>query len=396
MKILFLTSRFPYPPYGGDKLRVFNFIKFLSRKHEIHLISFIESENEKKYLAEMEKYCKRIEIVLLSPGKSYLNCAVFSITNLPFQVAYYRDSSMRGKVDEMIRGENYDAAYVHLMRMAQYVYGCNSVNRVLDLTDSLSLSLFRSLKYRRHVFFLFYFLEWLKVKRYERAAVKVFERSLLISSADTCSETLLAAGEKISIVGNGVDLGYFKPSNGPYDKDKIAFVGNMHSFPNRDGVLYFCDRILPVIRKRRPDMKFYVIGANPPDKIKKLDDGKTVFVTGPVDDTRKYLNDAVALVCPIRTATGMQNKIMEAMSMGLPVISTKISAQWLEDSDRAGIILADNEEEFAKAVLSVVENDNLRHELSLQARRYSEDNFSWDGNIEKLEKSMTRGANGDS
>ncbi len=396
MKILFLTSRFPYPPYGGDKLRVFNFIKYLSRKHEIHLISFIESENEKKYLAEMEKYCKRIEIVLLSPGKSYLNCAAFSLTSMPFQVAYYRDSVMRSKVNEMIRVENYDAVYVHLLRMAQYVYGNKGVNRVLDLTDSLSLSLFRSLKYRKHLFLLFYFLEWLKVKRYERNAVKVFERSLLISSADADSEVSLAYGGKVSIVGNGVDLGYFKPFNGSYDRDKIVFMGNMHSFPNRDGVLYFCGKILPIIKKSRPGIKFYIVGANPPAKIRELGDGKTVFVTGPVEDTRKYLGDAAALVCPIRTATGMQNKIMEAMAMGLPVVSTKISARWLGDSGGTGIILADDGAEFAKTVLSIIGDENLRRELSSQARRYSEDNFSWDRNIEELEKSMTKGADGNS
>jgi len=386
LKILFLTSRLPYPPYGGDKLRVFNFIKYLSVRHTVHLLSFIESEEEKKYLGELGKYCARIETVLLRPADSYVKCLLLSPTAVPFQVAYYRDGRMRKKADEMMSSEKYDGIYVHLLRMAQYAQERRDVNRVLDLTDSLSLSLFRSLRYRKHLFYLFYLLEWLKVRRYEPEAVRSFDRALLISDADLSSEKALASEKSISIIANGVDLEYFKPLSNSYDDNKIVFVGNLHSFPNRDAVLYFCGRIFPAVRDSRPGASFYIVGSNPPEKIKKLADGKNIFVTGPVEDTRVHLRDAAALVCPIRAATGMQNKVMEAMAMGLPVVSTTISTQWMQPGRETGVLTSDSPEGFAENVVKVMEDRPLRERLSLMSRRYAEGNFNWEDNIKDLEK----------
>ncbi|MFA5164588.1 MAG: glycosyltransferase [Candidatus Omnitrophota bacterium] len=386
MKILFLTSRLPYPPYGGDKLRVFNFIKYLSARHAIHLLSFIESEEEKKYLGELGKYCARIETVLLKPADSYAKCLLLSPTAVPFQVAYYKEGRMRDKADSMMSSEKYDGIYVHLLRMAQYARGRKDERRVLDLTDSLSLSLYRSLKYRKHVFYLFYLVEWLKVRRYEPEAVRSFDRSLLISDADLRSEKALASEKSISIIPNGVDLGYFSPSPKGYDDNKIVFIGNLHSFPNRDAVLYFYGKIFPAVKRARPGAVFYIVGSNPPEKIKKLADGRSVFVTGPVEDTRVHLGDAAALVCPIRAATGMQNKVMEAMAMGLPVVSTTISTQWMQAGRETGVLMSDSPESFAGNVVRVMEDRPLRERLSLMSRRYAEENFNWENNIRDLEK----------
>ena len=385
MKILFLTSRLPYPPYGGDKLRVFNFIKYLSARHTVHLLSFIESETEKQYIGELGRYCARIETVLLKPVNSYINCALFSPTTIPFQAAYYRDARMRDKADSLIASEKYDGIYVHLLRMAQYAYGHKETNRVLDLTDSLPLSIYRSLRYRRHLFYLFYLVEMLKIRRYEREAVRSFDRSLLISDADIKAEKALGAEKNISIIANGVDLEYFKPSSSGFDNRKIAFIGNLHSFPNRDAVLYFHEEIFPVIKSARPDAVFYIVGSNPPEKIKKLADGKNVFVTGPVEDTRAYLGDAAALVCPIRVATGMQNKVMEAMAMGLPVVSTSISTQWIPEGRETGITTSDSSAGFADNVIKIMNDKGLRDKLSSISRKYAEENFNWEKNIRILE-----------
>lgn len=391
MKILFLTSRLPYPPYGGDKLRVFNFIKYLSVRHTVHLLSFIESEEEKKYLSELGKYCARIETVLLRPADSYVKCLLLSATAVPFQVAYYSEGRMRKKSDEMMSSEKYDGIYVHLLRMAQYAQERRDVNRVLDLTDSLSLSLYRSLKYRKHLFYLFYLAEWLKVRRYEPEAVRSFDRALLISDADLKPEKALASEKNISIVPNGVDLEYFRPSSKSYNDNKMVFIGNLHSFPNRDAVLYFHGSIFPAVKRCRPGAVFYIVGSNPPEKIKKLADGRNVFVTGPVEDTRAHLGDAAAMVCPIRVATGMQNKVMEAMAMGLPVISTTISTQWIRPGQEAGVLTSDSAGGFAENVVKVMEDRTLREKLSLVSRRYAEENFKWENNINGLDKIFNEG-----
>lgn len=385
MEILFITSRLPYPPHGGDKLRVFNFIKYLSSTHSIHLISFVESEKELQYVEPMKKYCTNVEVILLRPIQSYLNCIFHSLSLIPFQVAYYCDNRMKDKISDILKREKIDGIYVHLLRMAQYAKDLKNVNRILDLTDALSLSLKRSLKFRKHTFFLFYFMEWLKVRRYEPTIIKRFDRCLLVSEVDKETSESLRYADKISIVPNGVDFEYFKPQAKEHDSHSIVFMGNLHSFPNRDAVFYFCREILPHIKKEIPDIKFNIIGINPTKKILSLSKDKNIAVTGKVDDSRPYLSDAAALVCPIRVATGMQNKILEAMAMGLPVISTSIATQWLGAKAEEGILIADTPEDFARKVIEVIRNRNLRQRLSLSARKVAIENYDWNKNIEKLE-----------
>lgn len=385
MKLLFLTSRFPFPPHGGDKLRVFNFIKYLSQNNSIYLISFIESENEVKYIEDMKKYCESIETILLKPVKSYLSCTVLSPTLVPFQVAYYRDRKMHEAVSRTVRADKFDGIYVHLLRMAQYVKDKRYLNRILDLTDSLTLSLKRSLKFRSHIFYLFYFLEWLKVSIYEPKIIRYFNRCLLVSDADFRTDGPIGKAENLSIIANGVDLDYFKSSGLSYKPNKLVFIGNLHSFPNRDAVLYFSNEILPIVKREMPQVEFYIIGANPPKKIKSLADGKNIIVTGSVEDTRPYLSDAAVMVCPIRVATGMQNKILEAMAMGLPVISTPIATLWMDRKEDYGVLIAGTPEDFANKVIEVSKNKNLREKLSISARKLIVENYDWNKNIKKLE-----------
>lgn len=385
MKILFITPRLPYPPHGGDKLRAFNFIKYLSRKHTIYLISFIESEKELEYVAPMKEYCADVEVILLKPMQSYINCILYSLSLIPFQVAYYRDGRMKDKIRKVIETEKIIGIYIHLLRMAQYVKDIKGINRILDLTDALSLSLKRSLRFRNHLFFLFYFVEWLKISIYEPRIVKHFNRCLLVSAIDRKTSRSLSRADNISIISNGVDFDYFKPTGKEYNHNSIVFIGNLHSFPNRDAVLYFYRDILSLIKEEIPDIKFYIVGINPPEKILELAKDKNVIITGGVDDSRPYLSDAAAMVCPIRVATGMQNKILEAMAMGLPVISTSVATLWMDRKEGSGVLTADAPAEFAKKVIEVIKNKDMREELSLNARKLIVENYDWNKNINKLE-----------
>jgi len=385
MKILFITPRLPCPPHGGDKLRAFNFIKYLSRKHSIYLVSFIESEKELEYVAPMKEYCADVEVILLKPIHSYLSCLFYSLSLIPFQVAYYRDRRMKNKISEIINREKIDGIYIHLLRMAQYVKDIKAVNRILDLTDSLSLSLKRSLRFRNHLFFLFYFVEWLKISIYEPRIIQHFDRCLLISAVDKEATNLLRGAENISIISNGVDFNYFRPTGRQYNPNSIVFIGNLHSFPNRDAVLYCYRDILPLIKRAVPDIKFYIVGINPPKKILELAKDKNVIITGGVDDSRPYLSDAAVMVCPIRVATGMQNKILEAMAMGLPTISTSIATLWMDKKEDSGVLIVDTPAEFAKKVIEVIKNKDLREQLSINARKLIVENYDWNKNIKKLE-----------
>ncbi len=391
MKILFITPRFPYPPHGGDKLRAFNFIKYLSQKHSIYLISFIESEKELEYIAPMKEYCVNVETILLKPIQSYINCLLYSLSFVPFQVAYYRHRRMKDKIRKVINREKIDGIYIHLLRMAQYVKDVKGINRILDLTDSLSLSLKRSLKFRNHLFFIFYFIEWLKIMIYEPKIIKYFNRCLLVSNVDKEANKPLKQANNVTVISNGVDFEYFSPTGKQYNLNSIVFIGNLHSFPNRDAVLYFYGNVFPLIKKEIPGIKLYVVGINPSKKILELAKDKSVIITGGVDDSRPYLSDAAVMVCPIRVATGMQNKILEAMAMGLPVISTSIATLWVDRKEGSGVLIADTAVEFAKKVIEGIKNKNLREKLSINARKLVAENYDWNKNIKKLELLLKEG-----
>ncbi|MFH1857139.1 MAG: glycosyltransferase [Candidatus Omnitrophota bacterium] len=384
MKILFISSRLPFPPTGGDKLRVFHFIRVLSCKHEIHLLSFVENEEEKKYAQDLRQFCKSVETVLLKPVESYRNCLLSSFSINPQQLAYYRSSKMRIKTKEIIEKYKIDAVYAHLIRMAPYVQDLK-IFKVLDLTDAISLSLKRSLPYRKHISKLYYFLEYLRVKRYEEKIIEYFDKSLLISNTDVDAIKGAKESKKIELVQNGVDLENLKPME-KCDNKKIAFVGNLHSFPNRDAVWFFYNEVLPLVKKEIPDIKFYVIGINPPPNIQELNKDANVVVTGPVDNLRETLGDSACFVCPIRNGAGLQNKILEAMSLGIPVVTTSIGFEGIRAEKDKDILVADKPVDFAGKIIEILKNKELREVLSKNARLVIEKNYSWDVIKTELER----------
>ncbi|MBI4844943.1 MAG: glycosyltransferase [Candidatus Omnitrophica bacterium] len=384
MKILFITSRLPYPAYGGDKVRVFNFLKHLSKQHSITLVSFINDTRQVQYIDDLKKICLNVEVIYLPVWRSYLNCLLGFFSFTPLQVYYYFSGKMKAKIKDILKKEEFDGIYVHLLRMAHYVQDKSDICRILDLTDAISLSLKRSLSFRSHVFFLFYYFEWIKVKRYEAMIIKKFDYNLLISVLDKNSHWSLKEAENVKIVANGVDADYFSVNKTGFDNKKIAFLGNFHSFPNRDGVMFFYEKIFPLIRKEIPDIKFYIVGVNPTRKILQLSDNKNVFVTGAVSDIREFLKDVAVLVCPLRVAAGIQNKILEAMAMGICVITTTVGACWLDEDGKKTIVIADKPNEFAEKVVFLIKDESLRNSFAQKGRDFVVKNYDWGSNIRKM------------
>lgn len=390
MKILFVTSRLPFPPKGGDKLRVFNFIKLLSQKHEIYLLSFIESPEEKRHIEELKNFCKEAETILLKPIESYINCILYFFSKNPLQVSYYHSTRMHSKVKEFVERHKIDSICAHLIRMAPYAENLK-IFKVLDLTDAISLSLKRSLKYRKHIFYLFYLLEWLKVRRYEKKMVQQFDKCILISDVEKNAIEGSKNLRNIEIVQNGVDFNKLTPSDKPYNDRKISFIGNLHSFPNRDAVLFFYSDILPLIKKDISDIEFHVVGINLPPKILKLKEDRNIVVKGSVEDLKHYLEDSACFVCPIRSGAGLQNKILEAMSLGLPVVTTSIGFEGIKAEKGRDLLIADNPDDFAKRVIEIIKDKNLRNNLSQNARKLVLEKYNWQDIIRELENIFEKG-----
>ncbi|MFH0731631.1 MAG: glycosyltransferase [Candidatus Omnitrophota bacterium] len=387
MKILFLTSRLPYPPNRGDKLRVFNLIKGLSKKHSVTLLSFIEAEDQLGLVDELKKYCSSVEVVLLKKWQSYLNCLINVFSPAPLQVAYYYSGEMRKKLQELNANNKFDAVYAHLFRMAHYAKYINGATKALDLCDAVSLHLKRTIKFNRSILWPVYLFEWLKIKRYEKIAAKDFDRVLLISNTD--KEYIFGkngVNADVNIVNNGVDYEYFKPVTANSSKRKnVSFLGYLGTFYNIDAILNFYDNILPIIKKSIPDITFTIIGADWNKKLDRVKNDACVEVISNAEDTRPLLDKSSVFVCPLRVGSGQQNKILEAMAMGLPVVTMSIGYDSLQVERGREIFVEDKPDDFAARVIELLNNAELRNSVSRNARRFIENNYSWESSVAKLE-----------
>jgi len=390
MRILFLTSRLPYPPIGGDKLRVFHFIKGLSRNHQITLLSLTQEKPRKDQVAGLERYLEECETVRLPKAQSYFNCLVGLLSHKPLQIHYYASRAMEQQIKAKLGQRKYDLVFVHLIRMAEYIHHVNGVPKILDLTDALSLNYQRIEKHLREyhtdVFSLSQRVERKRVLRYELDVISRFDRNLIISAVDRDYLGAFTDTRNVEIVAAGVDLNYFQFHPGPYSKSKIVFVGNMRTFPNADAVIYFAKKIWPLVLKDFPSMQLYIVGTEPAQGVRKLSREKNIVVTGEVKDVRPFLREAVLSICPMRTGAGAKNKVLEAMAVGTPVVSTSLGVEGIEAVAGRDVLIADTPAEFAQEIRALVENPHLRERQARNARKLVEERYSWETVLDKLNR----------
>ncbi len=387
MKILFLTSRFPFPPLGGDRLRVSQFLKALSKRHEITLLSLSETpvSDEQQRLAA--PFVERCETVVLPRKKSFINCALGAFSSKPLQVHYYNSTSFRKKLNQLLQTQHFDAIFSHLLRMADYALNANGAAKILDLTDALGLNYERNRKLGKglKMFDLAQRIEFGRVRSYEQKILPRFHQSLLISEADRDYMSTYAPSENVQIIGAGVDLEYFQFYDDGYDANQLVFVGKMSTTPNLDAAQYFIREILPIIERNIPQIKLDVVGIEPPRELLKLQKKDKISVTGEVEDVRPFLHKAAASLCPIRGGAGAKNKILESMAAGTPVVSTHIGLEGLDLLEGRHVLAADAPEVFAEHIISLVKSPEKRRKLALAGRQIVEQNFGWDRVLANLD-----------
>ncbi len=390
MNILFLTSRAPYPPVGGERLRAFHFISALARQHRVTLLSFVAGAQEAEALQPVKKYVARCETVLLEPRRSYLNCLLGLFSKKPLQVHYYRSRAMRRLIRRVLKEEAFDLIFVHLVRMADYLDAMNGLPKIMDLTDALSLTYERSAAYQhRHglsAYNLAQRVERRRVRAYETATLERFDCNLLISASDRDYLSRFAATDNVQIIGPGVNLDYFTFYDGPYDANTIIFMGKMSTFPNQDAALYFYESMLPLALRRFPRVQFEIVGIEPGAAIQALRRHPNVRVTGYVPDVRPYLQNAVLSVCPMRTGAGAKNKVLESLAVGTPVVATPLGVEGIDLSHEDEVMIADTPEQFVERMARIIESPQLRRELSRKGRRLIEEHYSWELVMERLNR----------
>jgi len=385
MKILYLSLRFPYPPHSGDKIRTYNVLRKLSERHSVYFISFTQSSQEENSIKQLAKFCNHIETVSFSKLRAYGNCILYSTFSEPFQVNYWYSGEMQKKVDRVLEKNDFDLIHVQFFRMAQYVTKCKNIPKLLDSCDSYALNLSRRAKLDHSLSWPLLMVETSRVKTYEVEIARHFKSVTMVSPLDMDCLHSIDNSLPLSVVPMGVDLEYYQPESKEYGPN-LLFTGTIKYFPNKDAIIYFYNEIFPIIKKAVPDVKFYVVGNLPPKKIKNLEAGGDVIVTGRVEDVRPYFDKSAVFVCPLRSGSGMQTKILESMAMGVPVVTSSMGVQALEASLGRDIIVSDKPEEFAQSVINLLKDKQLRQSISHNGRKLVEEKYGWSSIVQGFER----------
>ena len=384
MNILFLSLRCPYPPHRGDRIRAYHFIKQLAQRHSLTVVCFVESDEDIDNLKHLQPFCNRIEYVRFQRNHARLNTLLRCFSKEPFQLHYWYAKEMQRTIDKVLDETDFDLIQVQFFRMAQYVSTLQEIPRVLDLADSMALNLSRRAALDRSIKRPLVKLEERRARRYEIEITKSFDWATVVSPFDQDYLLKQDATLNLSVVPMGVDLEYFHPT-ATEPQPHLLFTGTMSYFPNSDAVLYFTEEIFPVIRKARPEVTFYIVGNYPSQQIQQLANGQDIVVTGHVPDTRPYFEKAAVFVAPLRSGSGMQAKNLEAMGMGVPVVTTSIGALGLEANVGQDLLVADTPDAFAKHVIGLIEDPAHRQTVGNAGRKLVETKYDWQVLIQELE-----------
>ena len=391
MKILYLSLRFPYPPHSGDKIRTYNILKHLSKDHLITLVSFTHEDNEN--IKAIQDFCERILTVRFNKFEAYKNCIIYSSFSEPLQISYWHSHEMQTKIDDIIQKNNFDLIHAQFFRMAQYIIKYTDKHKVLDCADSYWLNLSRRSRLDRSLSWPLLKVEANRVRTYEVKIAEWFDMVTMVSPLDKECLTSENSNLPVSVVPMGVDLDYYQPSNHGDRGPNILFTGTIKYFPNKDAVLFFYNKIYPLIKSAIPNVKFYVVGNYPPKSISKLTSNGDIVVTGHVEDIRPYFDKSAVFVCPLRSGSGMQTKLLEAMAMGVPIVTTSMGATAFVDAVAGKhIIIADDVKSFAKEVIRLLKDKDLRYNISQNARKFVEEKYNWRlivNNLNEIYQSIT-------
>jgi len=391
--LLFLVHRIPYPPNKGDKIRSFHILKHLARSYRIHLGAFVDEPDDWHYQSKLNKMCTSVCLLPLRPQQAKLRSLVGLLENSALSIPYFREQGMQRWVDSTIKREGVRRVFVYSSPMAQYVMGdkFSDLRRIADFVDV------DSDKWRQYAKRKTWPLSWLyrregqQLLEFEGSVARSFDASIFVSAAeaDLFKQLSPDVADRVCFMDNGVDSSYFSPDReyeSPYPGKSgvLVFTGAMDYWANIDAVRWFALEIFPKVRETIPSARFVIVGARPTREVLQLAKLPGVSVTGAVTDIRPYLAHASAAVAPLRIARGVQNKVLEALAMAIPVLATAAAVEGIEYNDPYGLQVSDSEDGLAKMATRMLSQDGLRPILA--SRQWVCQRYDWNINLCKLDE----------
>ena len=384
MKIVIITPRVPGILDKGDKLRIFYQIKYLSDTNDIHLIS-LSSSKKTKINKELKKYIKSFHLIHTSKINRLFNLIYHSIINkLPIQISYYYSKKNHKKINKIIDFIKPDFIYCQLIRTAEFIKKRNE-KKLIDYMDCFSLGLIRRSEKSNFLMKLVILFEYKRVKEYETNIFNYFKNHTIISKYDRDYIDHLNK-KSICVIENGIETNYFKRKNDIYKKNTIIFVGNMSYRPNVLAAKFICEEIFPLVLKKEKNTRVIIAGSNPNKEVRKLSKlNKKIKITGFIEDIRDAYEEGTVFIAPMFIGSGLQNKLLEAMSMKIPCITTKTANKSLNASEKE-ILIAKDKDEFANYCIELFNNKEKNLNLIKNGFKFVKTKFNWKKSTDKLNK----------
>ncbi|MDR1006478.1 MAG: glycosyltransferase [Bacteroidales bacterium] len=394
MKILFLLSRFPYPLTKGDKLRAYFQMKHLSQEHDIFLFclnqtseDYYESPFPPHKMGDVKDFCKYIQVRNFIRTDAIFGMIRSLFAKKPLQVGYFTHKRNIRAFKDYVAEVKPDIVFVQFVRMAEY---CRNVpvKCVLDFQDCLSMNMLRRSKVCNPALRPLFSREARLLQKYEAAMFDLFALTTIITAADRDSIASERRSE-ILISANGIDESYFNYEQTSEKKYDIMFCGNMSYAPNADAAEYLVKSIMPLIWSRFPDAKVLIAGAEPSFAVRKLA-SKNVEISGYVRDMRLCYAQSRVFAAPLRIGSGLQNKLLEAMAIGTPVVCSALANKALQAAESKEILIANEPSQYANQILRLLNEDSLRQNLVSNARTFVLNNYNWTSITQNLSSALQK------
>jgi sugar transferase (PEP-CTERM/EpsH1 system associated) len=386
MRIFFVCQRVPYPPNRGDKITTFNEIKHLANKHEVHVFCLADRGEESANVEGVRRHAASATVVAFSSRSSWFRALRALLSGDCMSVAAFDVSRMHEAIRERHRELAPELVIVHSSTVAQYAEHFDGTSRIMQFTD------LDSLKWQQYADRAHWSVSWIyriehrRLLAYERHIASTFTRSVVCTQAERTDFQRLIPGISVDVVANGVDLDYFAPQGREKQAGRLIFTGVMDYSPNVDAVRWFAHEILPLVRRAVPHATFVICGSRPTSRVLALASLRGVTVTGGVPDTRPFMDAAEVSVVPLRMARGIQNKVLEALAMGLPCVASVAAWSGTVIPSGEGIVPTDDPAEFAHEIVRLLQDNEYRHEMGLRARGSAKVHYAWSAHLEHLDQ----------
>lgn len=390
--LLYLVHRLPYPPNKGDKVRSYHLLKHLAARHRVFLGTFIDDPQDEAYVDALPQYVADMHIARLSPRTAKLRSLSGLVRNEALTLPYYRNAGLQAWVDRKLREQKIDATVVFSSAMAQYVMDVPNLRTLVDFVDVDSAKWTQYAPNHRWPFSWLYRREGERLLAYERLVAKQATHSFFVTEAEAelfCSHAPESRG-RVDAMCNGVDADFFSPDHelaSPFGTNEVplVFTGAMDYWPNVDAVSWFVAEILPGLLQGNPKLKFYIVGRSPTPAVMALANDHVV-VTGTVPDVRPYLRYASVVVAPLRLARGIQNKVLEAMAMGVPVVASNECAGPVDAMPERDFLTAGTVADYQRQIERLLQSSEQAAAMGKAARAQVLARYSWDAHLSRIDR----------